>query len=328
MNLGEIGSPDTRVQPDSRNSSVEVPQMEEAVETGDPIDLMDMALTVAENIWLLVLAPIVVGAIAYGLASFLPEKFESTAMLEPPPAMPIQIGNATVISNTVVLINTLATKINTAAYLERAIKTITQTGDANISRVEMQHRKPGDIVRTTVGTNDNVLTLTVTWHSPVEAQRLASALVALALEESRPKSSELQRLTAERTDLKQKIVELTITGERVKASMEGDSANSQLDKLAETYFLISKNLVEMQRRVREIDIQFEGLTEASVLQQPTLPTQPVAPRKLTVSLVSAIGMAFLLLICIFVKQSWRVSGSSLHNMNRLLAIQRKYGLKK
>ncbi len=328
MSFGEVGLPLTEVQPESGNSDVEIRQTEEAIGSGDPIDLMDMALTIAENVWLLVLVPVLVGAIAYGLASLLPETFESTAILQPAPSIPVQIGTDTVMPSPAVVANTLATTMTTATYLERAVRKITQTDDAPIGPTELQHRKPGDIVRATVGANDNLLVLTVSWHSPVGAQRLASALIALTLEESRPKSSELQRLTAERAYLEQKIGALTLTGERVKASMERDSANSQLDKLAKTYFLISENLVEMQRRVKEIDTRLEGITEASVLQQPTLPTQPVAPRKLIIALVSAIGTAFLLLIGIFVRQSWRVSGSSPQNIDRLLAMQRKYGLKK
>ena len=47
----------------------------------DEISLLDLALTVAENLRLLIIGPIAAGLIALGVSSFLPKTFESVAIL-------------------------------------------------------------------------------------------------------------------------------------------------------------------------------------------------------------------------------------------------------
>ena len=50
----------------------------------DEISLLDLALTVAENLRLLIIAPIAVGLAAFGVSSFVPKTFESRAVLSVP----------------------------------------------------------------------------------------------------------------------------------------------------------------------------------------------------------------------------------------------------
>ena len=53
-------------------------------DTDDEISLLDLALTVAENLRLLIIAPMVVGLAAFGVSSFVPKTFESQAVLNVP----------------------------------------------------------------------------------------------------------------------------------------------------------------------------------------------------------------------------------------------------
>ena len=46
-------------------------------DTDDEISLLDLALTVAENLRLLIIAPMVVGLAPFGVSSFVPKTFES-----------------------------------------------------------------------------------------------------------------------------------------------------------------------------------------------------------------------------------------------------------
>ena len=50
-------------------------------EDNDEISLVDLALTVAENLRLLIIGPIAAGLIALGVSSLLPKTFESVAIL-------------------------------------------------------------------------------------------------------------------------------------------------------------------------------------------------------------------------------------------------------
>ena len=52
-----------------------------SVDADDEISLLDLALTVAENLRLLIIGPIVAGLITLGVSSLLPKTFESVAIL-------------------------------------------------------------------------------------------------------------------------------------------------------------------------------------------------------------------------------------------------------
>ncbi len=302
----------------------------EVVGTDDPIDLMDLALTVAENIWLLLLAPVVVGLIAYGLASLLPRTYESVAVLQPTPPAPVPIGKDTLMLNlaalTHVFANAVATKMATPAYLEGAQHLLKEQAAATGGSAALDRIPLNASVRTYVGANDNLVTLRVSSTSATGSQMLASGILEHTYAESRPKSSELKRLTDERALLDQQIAGLELTEEKVRALIERNGATPGVSDLANTYALISTNLVDMHRRFKEIDTQLEGITEEVVVQKPTLPSEPSSPRNVIIALLGAVGTGFLLLIVIFVRQSWRASGRSSQHAQRLQALKRRYGL--
>jgi uncharacterized protein involved in exopolysaccharide biosynthesis len=49
----------------------------------DEISLLDILVVLAENFWLLALVPLAIGAITFGVVSFLPKTYESVAILHP-----------------------------------------------------------------------------------------------------------------------------------------------------------------------------------------------------------------------------------------------------
>ncbi len=59
----------------------------------DEISLLDILVVLAENFWLLVLAPLTIGAITFGIVSFLPKTYESDAILRPKVTLDAQ-GNS------------------------------------------------------------------------------------------------------------------------------------------------------------------------------------------------------------------------------------------
>ena len=301
----------------------------ELVGAEHPIDMMDLALTIAENIWLLLMAPVVVGVVAYGVASFLPRSFESIAVVQPTPPVSIPTGKDTVMLNpsalTYAFANVVATKMATPSFLEGAQQALKRQ-HATASSTATQNQYPLNAsVTTQVGSSDNLVTLRVSSSSPSASQFLAIAILERTYSESRPKQSMLKRLIAERALLEQQIAGLELTEQKIQALIERSGATSDLSGLANTHALISSSLVEMHRRSNEIDAQLEGITDDDVVQKPTLPSGPSSPRRMIIALLSAIGTMFALLIVIFVRQSWRASGTSPQHEQRLDALKRRYG---
>jgi hypothetical protein len=302
------------------------PYTSNVAESEDNFDLLDFALTIAENIWLLVLGPLAVGAVVYGLTSLLPATYESVAILQPVPAVSIPVRKDEVAPNPTALANTAATKMTTATVLDSALQKLGGSGGAT----PQDNHKLQASIRAAVGRNDNLVTLVVSSTSPVASQRLATAVLEIAYAESRPKATDLNRLTTEKglieQQLKEQLKAQKITGEKIQALIARSDTTPELGDLAKTHAFIASNLVEMQHRLKGIDTQLGGITEEALVQQPTLPTAPVSPRKKTIALLSAVGTGFLLLIGVFIQRAWRISNASLQNKTRIDALKRKYGL--
>ena len=82
----------------------------------------------------------------------------------------------------------------------------------------------------------------------------------------------------------------------------------------------------MQENLLNVEKKMRGLTDEDLLQPPTLPKRPVAPKKGLSAAVGAVGVGIFLLLLVFLKQLWVTSSTFEPHQRRLDAIKRKYGL--
>ena len=294
----------------------------ETIEQAEAVDLLDVALTITENIRLLILGPIIIGAIAYGSSSFLPAIYESTAILQPLPAVSIPVRENEVAPNPSVIANTAATKMTTANMLNSAIQKVRQS-DETLPRGDLQAS-----VRTAVGRNDNLITLIVSSTSPTASQLIASEILEITYAESRPKTSDLNRLITEKGSIEEQLKIQKITGERIQILIARSDNTPEFSDLAKTHALIASNLVDLHHRLKGIETQLRGITEDMLVQSPSLPAAPVSPKRITISVLSALSAGFFLLIGVFIRHAWHLSTTSPQNEMRIKALKRKYGFSK
>ena len=116
----------------------------------DEISLLDLALTVAENLRLLIIGPIAAGLIALGVSSLLPKTFESVAIL-----------------NVIDQPEKVASLATSATVLDPVAEQIglTKLATKDAARAELRGR-----VSMAVGRKDGLLTLTTKGESGEEAQ--------------------------------------------------------------------------------------------------------------------------------------------------------------
>ena len=124
----------------------------------DEISLLDLALTVAENLRLLIIGPIAAGLVALGVSSFLPKTFESVAILN----FADQPEKVASLTTSAAVLDPVAEQLG-----------LTKSATKDAARAELRER-----VSMVVGRKDGLLTLTAKGESGEEAQALANAVLA------------------------------------------------------------------------------------------------------------------------------------------------------
>jgi uncharacterized protein involved in exopolysaccharide biosynthesis len=254
--------------------------------------LLDLLLVVAENLKLLLLGPLLVGLLALGVGFALPQSFVSQAILliSPPnsPNSPNATQAASMMVSPLVLDPVIA---GSHLFKDKPIQK---------ARVELAEK-----IMATVG-KDGLLRLNVTANDPKDAQELANAVIDAWLKSTLPGPQDS-------ADLEKRLS---------YASNALASVSTLLDKLSvEGAVNLGKPLTrgeagtglvavgELQARylneVLSIPRTLQGLSRDVVKQPPTLPTEPVAPKKSLIAVLAAMGTDLVLLLFVTIRQAWR-----------------------
>jgi LPS O-antigen subunit length determinant protein (WzzB/FepE family) len=293
-----------------------------AMESDDAIDLQDLLLTVAESARLLVIGPLLIGALAYGVAHVVPQTFESSAVLKiDAPAGPNVAAGMSPAA--------MASLMTNNVVLNRSLKALGQLEGADEREAEDRLTALRRNVRAQVGRNDSLLTLTVAARSAEAAQKTAQTILSSAFEESRPRGIEQDKLQAEMALGKQMLLDLESSGETLKSSMAQAKGNPNADigALAEAMAQLAGDRLRLQSSLHQLERRVAGVSEGDLLQPPTLPQRAVAPRKGLVAILATLGGGMALLLFVFVRQAWRSGNSTEQQRNRWLALRKTYGLK-
>ncbi len=277
-----------------------------ADDSEDTIDFFDVLLTLAENFWLLLVGPIVTGALVYGITFLLPQTFESTATLRAEADAASYMTTATV----------LDAALNNLGFLKGLSEE-----EAELARIDLQSR-----VSTQVGRNDKLVTLSVAANSPAAAQNMASEILKQTFAGLRPKGAELKGLETQKAALEQQIIELQTTSKTAQKLLDESSPAGNMGLLAESISSLSAAQIRMQETLLIVEKRMRGLTDEELLQPPTLPKRPIAPKKWLTAVLAALAAGIVLLVFVFLRQMWSTSSTLQPHQQRLDALKRKYGI--
>jgi LPS O-antigen subunit length determinant protein (WzzB/FepE family) len=260
----------------------------------DEISLLDLALTVAENLRLLIIGPIAAGLIALGVSSLLPKTFESVAIL-----------NVIDQPEKVASLATSATVLDPVA--EQLGLTKSATKDA--ARAAIRGR-----VSMAVGRKDGLLTLTTKGESGEEAQALANMVLAQLFVAVAPKGQDAADLEKSLSLARALYANNQLVIERSSALMGAaksenavnavNAVNAGLQGYAELIALQQS----LAAKIASDERSLRGLTESRLAQAPTLPTQHVAPKRSLISVLAALATGFALLLFVFIRKALANAG--------------------
>jgi hypothetical protein len=250
------------------------------------VSVLDLLLVVAENLRLLILGPILVGLLALAGAYLVPQSYISQAILALPTAPATQAA-AMMVSPLV-----LDPIIESFNLSEGRSKELTRSGLASQ-------------IKAAVG-KDGLLRLDVTAHSPAQAQAIANAVIDNWLKSTVPgdlaRADLEKRLSYAQTSLNA----VTRLIGRLDSEVGTNLSKPLTRGEAGTSFV---GLGELQARylgeVLSIPRELQGLSRDVVKQPPTLPTEPVSPKKGLIAALAAIAAGFVFLLWVFMRQAWR-----------------------
>ena len=273
------------------------------------ISLLDLLVTLADNVKLLILGPLVAGLTALAIAFALPQTFESVAILQAEPATASLIATAAVLDPTVVSLG-----LNRGQSVEA-------------SRQELRDR-----VKTAAGRTDKLLTITVSGTTPQQAQATANALLAATYAQSRPTGAMKARLETQLTDSKTRLENAQTAGDKVLAVFDNSYVAENLLKsgvadLPRDYAGLLNAVSEAQTQVRLVDALLEGLTDSQLVQPPTLPEKAVSPKKGMIAVGATLASGFMLLLFVFIRNGLRSADADPASAVKLAGIRRALSLR-
>lgn len=273
--------------------------------TEEEISLLDMLVTLAENVKLLIMGPLLVGLCALGVGYVLPQTFQSVAVL--------QAEQAT------------ASLMSTASVLDPVIASL---GLAKDDTVEDARRKLREQIKTAVGKTDKLLTLTVSASTAQQAQAIAKALLQQAYLQSQPKGNVRARLEAQLAEAqaRRKNAQDAAAGllKRLESSGSGASGGAEL---ARGYAELLSATGAAQAQISALETQLEGLSEALLVQAPTLPEKASQPKKGLIAIGATLATGLVLLLFVFMRQALRNTAANETSSAKLARIRRSLGLK-
>ena len=272
---------------------------------------MDLLLVVAENIKLLVLGPLVIGLMALGVAFTLPQSFASRAYLNLGASGP-----------------EVQAAMQTPRVLDEVLKTHYPERELTQSvRTEFASKAIRMAPASGKKTDAGLYMLEITDSSPQKAHDVAVALIDGWLKSTTPApdtKADLERklkLTQESLESVNKLIERQ-TGEIAKVALptlQFDVAQSGVSLLQ-----LRSNYIDT---IANIERQLEGTTRDVVFSPPTLPTEPVAPKKSLMAVLAALGSGFVLLLFVFMRQAWKNAAADPEAALKQNQLRRALGLK-
>ena len=262
--------------------------------------LLDTLVVIAENYKLLIFGPLFAGLLAFGVCHLVPQSYSSESII----ALPAVVDtNGTVnVAATTTATTQAAAMMTSPLVLDPLIASLKLSGDGS---VQAARKKLANQIKAMVG-KDGLLRLDVTAGAPSEAQNIANTLISAWLKSTVPGAEERAGLEKRLESSKSSL--LAVEGLLKRLTSEGSSSLFQpltRGEAGTSIVAISELQTKFLSDVLGIPRLLNGYSPDVVKQPPTLPTEPISPKKSLISVLVYLVSGFVLLLWIFARQAWR-----------------------
>ena len=249
----------------------------------DEVDMLELLATVAENLKLLILGPIVAGLIALGVGYVVKPTYESVSVLQTGKVAP----------------ELVASLARSADVLQAVAKDMDIAPDeSHASRLKLMQAR----VSAAVGRQDKLITLTTQASTPERAQKLNLAVWQRIYPLTRPLAVDAERIQAQIKTLQQDLDAGIALAQSTAKRLDAGSVSEGSARL---YADVRSANVQRTLDISNLQAQLEGLTGENLVQQPTQTDKPVKPKKALIAVVVALATGMVLLVFIFIREALR-----------------------
>lgn len=262
------------------------------------ISLLDLLLTVVQNLRLLVLGPLVAGGLALGVAFLMPATYESVA---------VQSGDAKLVA-----------MYNSAQVRDAIIK---QTGYAQEGEgVDSSRKRLEKDLKVSLNAKDKTVTVLALAHTPLQAQKLAQAALEQAAVLNQMRLQDLQRLKAQFDLATSRERDYTTAAQRVAQQIINSPAANQA-ALAQSQSQLLEAARAAQGTTASLAAAIAQAENFELLQTPTLPSNKSGPKRGLIAILATLAAGFALLLFVFVRQALRNGAQDGETAQKLASIQ-------
>ena len=274
---------------------------------GNEFGFLDVLIIIAQNLRLLILAPILAGSLGFGIAYVWPPKYASLAYLTFPAESEKQTD----------AFKSAEALMRSPPVLDVVLKQYPLPGLPDRQRRELDKRIVWSAARGADRKTPNVVVVSIEDDSPQRARAINTALLEAWLEETKPKPDRRARLEAhlERTEGQLKAVSDLfdrLTGETPKLVLPG-----MQNELASSLSGLLAQRASHTATIEALKLALAGVSRDVIIVPPTLPDEPSWPRKALFAVSAAAGTVLALLLFIFCRHAWRVGEASPQTRKKL-----------
>jgi len=277
-------------------------------------NMLDLLLALVENAKLLILGPVVAGLATLALTYLLPQQFVSEAILAVPG--PTSGGGQSAVQ--------AASLMRSPLVLDPVIAAFDLAGGKSVSAAR---REFAENMKVTVG-KDGLLRLELTGPSPAQAQALANAVIDAWIKTTKPAEQDRKDLETRLSYAKSSLEGVTALLARLSKESAGYLAQPLSRGEAGTTLA---SVGELQSRyvndVLSLTRALQGLSRDVVVQPPTVPIDPVAPKKAQISVFVAFCAGLALLLWVFMRRSWQALAARPQSADKLTKLRAALKLK-
>ena len=275
---------------------------EHAEERDDELSLLDIGVVLAENAVLLVAGPIIGAIIALAITLALPPIYGSTSLLR------LSGTDAAVMKSVDVL----------GPVIDELKLQSSEPYDAVIQRVSSQVIATFDIKK-------GLLKLSTQAETPEAAQLLNTKVQDSFKRFSLPKGRSLESVEEQLRITQGTVDELRSGAERLRKSLDKVNPGTEAEAMTRSYVTMIEQRDARQKQLFDLKAALKGFGEEVIIQRATLPTAPVASKRLLVTLMAAVLSGFACLLFVFTRNGLRSVKNSPPELKKVQRIQSALG---
>ncbi|WP_421952733.1 Wzz/FepE/Etk N-terminal domain-containing protein [Pelagibacterium sp.] len=280
----------------------------------DEISLLDIAVVIAENWLVLVIAPLLAGLIAYGILSVTtPRVYDSEALVQ--------------------MNSTDAALLRSARVLNPAILNSTYLDGYAGSLSRARQQLVDNVLEVGAEGDTGLYRIRTSFDSPEEARDLLQRIINSLIANSTPTTTEAELLDIRLQQARTAIVELEESLGRLNRLTEelenGTALNSAtLGELGQSIVTLVDNIERRHAEVFQLQESLQGsISSQHVVQEPTLPDSPRSRGLLMRAILIILGVGFVTLIAVFIREGLRSASRNAGQADKINRIRRAFWLK-